>query len=130
MKKVALTILAFVYLTVSTGATVQLHYCMDRLVGWSLGNTSTDKCGKCGMSKEKHKGCCHDEQKVIKVFNAHKLSETSYSFQKALALNSEQIISTKSILYLQFAETLNPNNHAPPIGLRVPTYIYICVFRI
>ena len=41
MKKLLITILALVYLTVSSGATVNLHYCMGKLMSWDLSLKAT-----------------------------------------------------------------------------------------
>ena len=130
MKKFAVTILALVYLTVSIGATVQLHFCMDKLIGWSLTNKTPEKCGKCGMSKQGHKGCCHDEQKVIKVTKDQKSNESSSSFLINNSLQPYQNITASNILYLPYGAALNPNSHAPPPGKQVAIFIYNCVFRI
>lgn len=49
------------------GATVHLHYCMEKFVGWSFWHDEKDnECGKCGMT-EKKGGCCKDEHKQIKI---------------------------------------------------------------
>ncbi len=130
MKKFAVTILALVYITVSTGATVQLHFCMDKLIGWSLTNRTPEKCGKCGMSKQGHKGCCHDEQRVIKVTKDQKSNEIFFSFLNNKALQPQQNILDSKILYLPYGAPLIPNSHAPPREKRVAIFIYNCVFRI
>src|SRR5688572_30125687 len=74
MKKLVVTILAFLYLSASVGATVHLHYCMDKLVNVGLWHKEEKQCGKCGMEKsdENNKGCCKDEHKQVKLENDHK----------------------------------------------------------
>ena len=52
MKKVLTTILAFVYLSTSMGATIHLHYCMGKLVSWGLISHDSKNCGICGMPKK------------------------------------------------------------------------------
>jgi hypothetical protein len=51
MKKVLVTILAFVYLTISSGASINIHYCMEKLMNWDLTNKQNiqSKCSICGM---------------------------------------------------------------------------------
>lgn len=130
MKKFAITILALIYITISTGATVQLHFCMDKLTGWSFTNKTPENCGKCGMSKQGHKGCCHDEKKVIKVTKDQKSNESSFSFLINKSLHHYQNITVSNILYLPYGAALNPNSHAPPLGKQLAIFIYNCVFRI
>lgn len=129
MKKFAVTILALVYITVSTGATVQLHFCTDKLIGWSLTSVSPEHCGKCGMSKQGHKGCCHDEQKIIKVTKDQKSCENSFSFFNK-ALQPHQNFLYNKVNYLPLRAALNPNSHAPPLEKQVAIFIYNCVFLI
>src|SRR5882724_8707940 len=100
MKKFLVTILALVYLTSSVGATLHLHYCMDKLVAWGLGHEKSDKksCPNCRMSQsttDKHcvkesKGCCKDTQKQVKLENDQKLTEVSNYFAQT---------STKAIIH-------------------------------
>ena len=130
MKQFGVAILALVYLGVSSGATVQLHYCMNKLVSWGFTDKTPAKCGKCGMSKHGNTGCCHDEQKVIKVAKDHKISENSFSLPNIKKLPPNQHITNNNIFYLSYSAGLNPNSHAPPLGQQVATYIYICVFRV
>ncbi len=52
MKKVLTTILAFVYLSTSMGATIHLHYCMGKLASWGLIDHESKNCTKCGMVKK------------------------------------------------------------------------------
>ena len=69
MKKIAIILLLFVYGFTTVGATVHVHYCMNKFVGWELGDHNEDeKCGKCGMTESKTKnGCCKDEVKQVKL---------------------------------------------------------------
>lgn len=76
MKKIAVILLLLVYSTTTFGATVHLHYCMDKLVGWSLWQSKDEACGKCGM-KEKKGGCCKDEHKHFQLKENQVNSETS-----------------------------------------------------
>ena len=54
-----------VFYSASTiGATINMHYCMNKFASWSLTNVKKDKCANCGM---KNTGCCKDEKKEIKL---------------------------------------------------------------
>lgn len=130
MKKLLITITALVYLTVSSGATVNLHYCMGKLMSWDLSPKSKSKCGSCGMEKTGHKGCCNDEQKTFKVNKDQKVSESAFQF---LSISSVAIAVTHTELPLIYSSTLvadNPTAHAPPGISGVPIFILNRNFRI
>ena len=128
MKKILVLIVAVLYITVSSGLPVTLHFCMDKLVGWGITHQQADKCGKCGMPKNGHHGCCHDEQKFIKLDKAHQSSESFFSFLNISAVFPKGNISTISLFNTPSIIKNNPS-HAPPPG-QVATYIFICVFLI
>ena len=46
MKKIYTGILAFVYLAVSSGVALELHYCMGNKAGMELFGGGSDTCGK------------------------------------------------------------------------------------
>src|SRR6188474_3384059 len=75
MKRILVSIFAVFYLASSVGATVHLHYCMDKLIDWSLLKSEGDKCGKCGMDKDG--GCCKDDNKFVKNNVDQKVAESS-----------------------------------------------------
>ena len=130
MKKFFVTILALVYLTVSSGATVHLHYCMGKLMSWDFSAKSKSKCGSCGMEKRRHKGCCNDEQKMLKVDKDQKVSESAFQF---LSISSGAIaISFTGLqpVYPSSVVTDNPYPHAPPRLGAVPIFVLNCNFRI
>lgn len=129
MKRLIATILLIIYFVASSGATVQLHYCMDKLVSWGLDGPSTKKCTGCGMDKKGHNGCCHDENKLIKIEKEHKasflllkFSYLSLSLIAPLNLNDAPLVSDR-VLFI-------PSVHAPPRASKVPTFLAVCNFRI
>ena len=68
MKKLITILLLIVYSTTTIGATVHVHFCMNKFVGWNLLQSDNDKCGKCGMKEDAtKKGCCKDEHKQLKI---------------------------------------------------------------
>jgi hypothetical protein len=140
MKKFLVTILAIIYLTASVGATVNMHYCMDKLVASSLGKEKTDKksCPYCGMAKtsqDKHcgkesKGCCKDEQKIVKLENEQKISEAFFQF---LQIPSEAIIPVFWDYTIEYVSSITeeyPLTHAPPRSKTVSLFVLNCDFRI
>lgn len=140
MKKFLVTILAFVYLSSTIGATINMHYCMDKLVAWGLGDgtTKSKACPYCGMAKtneDKHcgkesKGCCKDEQKIVKLENDQKISEASFQF---LQIPSEAITPFSVDYSLEYVSSLTeeyPLTNAPPRLGATPVYVLNCNFRI
>lgn len=128
MKKILVSILAVFYLSSSVGAVIHLHYCMDKLINWSLLKGDGDKCDKCGM--EKDGDCCKDEQKFVKNTVDQNIAES--------AVQSMQVLSTPAL----FAQIDTLGNcfpslierysicHVPPLIRGREIYILNCVFRI
>jgi hypothetical protein len=126
VKKIFALILSIVYLTSSVGATVHLHYCMDKLVNWSLKDEG-DECKNCGMEKDGN--CCKDEQKFVKnnldqsITGAIQLlqspaTDTHFSFISFVDDHSYPIINE------------HPISHSPPTDDDIDILIHNCVFRI
>lgn len=127
MKKVIVFILAFLYLGVSSGIAMEIHYCMGKKAGVDFYGKDSDKCGKCGM-KEK-KGCCNDEHKFYKINDSHKNVSNDLSFQTP--------VFTFVSFYPLFKESFFPSaadravqNHSPPIYTRPSTCVLNCIFRL
>lgn len=130
MKKFLVSILAIVYLTVTSGATVNLHYCMGKLMSWTLLSESEGNCGSCGMEKVGHKGCCHDEQKQLKVEKDQKGAESALKF---LIINSDAFVISHIDVpkkYFSSAVLDKPCTHAPPRLGALPIFVLNCNFRI
>ena len=130
LKKFIVLILSFLYLTASVGATVHLHFCMDKLIGWSLGSEERSACSKCGMHKDKSKGCCKDEHKQVKLQGEQKVT----NFITTLLLSPvevpiAQIEAYKLAAYSSVAITY-PVSHAPPQRAFIPVYLSNRTFRI
>lgn len=140
MKKFLATILALVYLTSSAGATLHLHYCMDKLVAWYLSesNKKDKACPYCGMpatSESQHcgkqaSGCCKDELKQVKLEGDQKIAESSLPL---LHIHGEIITP----LVADFSAPRNaaltvkyPVNNAPPRTGNISLFILNCIFRI
>jgi hypothetical protein len=116
MKKFAVVILALLYITTSTGAMLNLHYCMGELADWELGQTKSKTCGFCGMEKgdEKDNGCCKDEQKFIKNDADQKFVESSTYIFKVLTTSELPVYPQCSIVPASSLTELDPVSNAPP----------------
>ncbi|MBL0202025.1 MAG: hypothetical protein IPP81_18280 [Chitinophagaceae bacterium] len=128
MKKIYTGILAFVYLAVSSGIALELHYCMGEKAGIDLYGSSSDTCGKCGMS-EKDTGCCHDEFKFYKISDSHKTVSNDID----LTASSIAIINDYPFCNWQMPDITAiaaVNNHSPPDYTKPDVCIMNGVFRI
>lgn len=140
MKKFLVTILAFIYLITTVGATVHLHYCMDKLVAWCFVNEGSNKkvCPYCGMTKsatDKHcekenQGCCKDEQKIVKLENDQKVSDAAFQFTQ---ISSDAISHSLTDYSFEYAFSLTEKfavTHAPLRTQGVSLFVRNCVFLI
>ncbi len=132
MKKLVVAILSFLYICASSGATLQMHYCMDKLVDWSIGhNDEKNSCNNCGMEKDgsEKNACCKDEQKQLKIEKDQKTAvafELTFSFVSALPASYYPITFTE----LSSVTEEYPLNNAPPRTAVCPDYIRNCTFLI
>jgi|SRR5580693_8693558 hypothetical protein len=138
MKKVLATILAFVYLSSSMGATIHLHYCMGKLASWSLVNHERKNCERCGMVKKTtssqnmadNKDCCRDEYKQIKTDKDQQLFPSEYfkynNLTQAITLSESSLESIKVFSFpIEF-----PSTNAPPLFDKVSRFIVFRNFRL
>ena len=138
MKKVLATILAFVYLSTSMGATIHLHYCMGKLASWGLIDHESKNCAKCGMVKKtsgsQHMAakmdCCKDEHKQIKTDKDQKLFPSEFfkynNLSQAIALNEPALPGVRT-----FSVSIEyPNTNAPPLLSKLPLYVLFGNFRL
>lgn len=132
MKKLILTLLALIYITTSTGATIHLHYCMGQLADWGLGSNNSKTCGKCGMLEfdNKNDDCCRDEHKFVKNDSDQKYAEAGLHLMQVLAVALSPYFYEFQTHYFLPPTGGIPMSHAPPTGSGVAVYIRNCVFRI
>src|SRR6187200_29117 len=126
MKKILVSIFAAFYLASSVGATVHLHYCMDKFINWSLLNGG-DKCNKCGM--EKDGGCCKDENKFVKNNIDQKVAEPAVQLIQMAAVAAPNAFIYSSEHYFSSSIQEYPISNAPPRSNGVGIYILNSVFR-
>ena len=137
MKKLLLSILAVVYVVTATGMTVHFHYCMGKLVSWSLTKHDKAKCSFCGIPKNDEqqtkltcKGCCLDKTTVIKLDKEHnKAPQVVTPFQYGY----DALLTHVETTY-PFVAAFKPANlnaiHAPPGKGQIPVFLLNRVFRI
>jgi uncharacterized protein YxeA len=128
MKKVFIGILTVVYMVVSSGIAMQIHYCMGKKAGVDFYGANNDKCGKCGMTENKT-GCCHNENKFIKLDDSYKNVYNNISFStNELAVVS--VYTTYNWHLPSDVTVAQVNNHSPPENTGPSACIMNCVFRL
>jgi hypothetical protein len=138
MKKLLTTALALIYLTSSMGATVHLHFCMGKLIGWGLVDSDTKNCSYCGMQKitkpanctVAKEDCCRDEQKQLSTDKDQRQALASFKFSKLL---SDQFLLNpggNAPVFHLIPSIDFPNNNAPPEAEKIAIFLRNCNFRI
>ena len=132
MKKFIVAIIAILYITSTTGATVHIHYCMGKLVEKNVWQNNSNKCTKCGMllSKSIKKKCCKDEHKEIKI---SKDQNNSTNFLKSIQPSLEVICITFIELPIAEFSTISEKKittNSPQKSGKTAVYIKNCIFLI
>lgn len=121
MKAFIIILFSVFYLLVSTGTSLNIHYCGGKLRNITFTSFSEKEC--CG-GKMKSKGCCRNEKIVIKVKDKQQLNETH-----KISLIKEIIIPNNEIYYLPYTSFYTSKNdipenyHAPPIFYKTPLFL-------
>jgi hypothetical protein len=127
MKKSLAILLAVVYLAVSGGVAMTVHYCMGEVAAVGIGHSESDECGDCGMENS---GCCHDDFKIVKISDYHGWpSQPSQEFKYDCSSEAFHPIATRVRAAEGHPET-RPLAHAPPGASDIPLRILHCVYRI
>jgi hypothetical protein len=129
MKRVIATILAIVYLATATGTSIQLHFCMGKLVSCRLWHAEgpSHNCPACGMVKKK--GCCEDQYRIIKTEKQYDTGLPAAAFALSFMMPYETAVRFPSppanvpARHLSFI-------HSPPGSNKVPLYLAHCVYRV
>ena len=129
MKKPLSILLLVIYFVVSTGFTVNLHYCMDQFHSWELGTAEEDKCATCGMDTTKGSGCCRDEVKTVKLqqdLSQAKSIIAQFSLPVLVTAVSEHLL----LPFQNSNPSIIPDDSGPPLLSKQDTYLNNCVFRL
>lgn len=128
MKRIVTGILALLYLAVSSGVVLEVHYCMGKIAGVELYGGHNEQCGKCGM-KEGKGGCCHDQLQVYKLEDVHKqVNSPGVAPLWAIALPAVYPVPD---CQLPADPSFNTVALHPPPDIHAPALCIVnCVFRI
>lgn len=130
MKKNLVFIFVLFYFSVASGATVQFHYCMGKLVEWGLAHSEPDDtCSRCNMENSDLNGCCKQEQQQLKVEKAQK-AEFNFQFKSAPFLLPFSFVNTSDLFFIQQSVTGAYFSNAPPRTDKTPVFVQLRAFRI
>ena len=125
MKQAVVFILAFLYLGLTSGLSVNIHYCMGKISEVKFESVSENACGNCGKEKM---NCCGHIYQLVKVNDEHQAVDNTEL--KAPITTIESF----SDLHVMLLKTKTPISSAAysPVPLYFPPDINVlnCVFRI
>jgi hypothetical protein len=130
LKKAVTIFLLCLYTLAAFGATVRVHYCMGRLINWSLIPAGGKVCSNCGMPKAKSHGCCHDELRTVKMHADHKPVPAHILVQTIFQPAVVPATAYFSLTAASAAFIRRPVSHAPPIYPPQKLYLQNCVLLI
>lgn len=129
MKKFLLIILTLIYATVSSGITLNYHFCMGRLADVEFLNYA-ETCSSCGEKKEPSH-CCTNETQYIKLAvdqNVHPATTVALSpvVIELLAFAYEGLLAPEA----DETTRVSLNSDVPPDYTSIPLYIHHCTYLI
>ena len=126
MKKTVAFILAFMYLGLTSGLAVNIHYCMGKISEVQLDNYQEKSC-KC--DKKASMPCCNHQYELVKVNDAHQQAVADISI-KTPEIDLHTFDNLMALLTLPQTQREVNVAHAPPLLSPPDIYIQNCVFRI
>jgi hypothetical protein len=131
MARVLLSISIFLYLVFSNGWVLDVHYCMNKVSSVHLFETKQETCSRCGMETEESKGCCHEENQVVKLVQDQQRPVFLQYDLTAPAIEELGFftLDNLSLLYCNLIHTRRPI-HGPPLYPSQDIYLMNRVFRI
>ena len=127
MKKGLIFLLAIIYITLTSGIVVNIHYCMGRVAGVTYGAEAGHRCDKCGM--EQKKGCCGTEHKLVKADSDH-IYAKSITAPLTFEAQVPKTFSENNLSYTLLKEHNSSRYHSPPDSRSNKLTIYNSVFRV
>ncbi|MFY0254840.1 HYC_CC_PP family protein [Chitinophaga sp. 30R24] len=129
MKRFFAILFAVLYITLTSGVAVNVHYCMGKLASVEWQDTPADHCQKCGKPA-KGMDCCKDEFKFCKVTESHQAAKVlQQGFNPGVDLQLPvRILNIPAAFTQQLIAGVYP--HDPPEPATTPIFLKNCIFRI
>ncbi|MEI3798712.1 MULTISPECIES: HYC_CC_PP family protein [unclassified Chitinophaga] len=129
MKRFSAILFAVLYITLTSGFAVNVHYCMGKLASVDLQEAPADHCGKCGKSS-KGMDCCKDEFKFCKVTESHQAAKALQAGSN-IVTDMQLPVRVLPASALPVQETLLLSRpHDPPDIPSAPIFLRNCTFLI
>ncbi|MCF6406181.1 hypothetical protein L3C95_25015 [Chitinophaga filiformis] len=129
MKRFITILLAFLYVTLTSGFTVNAHYCMGKLASVDFKSHADDVCNMCSKPGKKGK-CCKDEYKYCKAdVSSHEVAKVQQNSEPSVKALSLPVIIVP-VPALTNTHLTAINNHGPPDSDHLPLYIQYCTYLI
>ncbi len=129
MKRFITILLAFLYVTLTSGFTVNAHYCMGKLASVDFKSHADDICNMCSKPGKKGK-CCKDEYKYCKAdVSSHEVAKVQQNSEPSVKALSLPVIIVP-VPALTVTHRTAVNNHGPPECGPIPLYIQYCTYLI
>lgn len=130
MKKYLVFTFMLFYFGVASGATVEFHYCMGKLVEWGMAHPKeSNPCDNCKMTDAESKDCCKKEQQQVKVEQAQK-AEFSFQFKSIPSLIALPFVFEPKLIATSQIIAGDNYSHAPPRTEKTPVFVLLRTFRI
>ncbi|MFM7645447.1 MAG: HYC_CC_PP family protein [Sphingomonadales bacterium] len=129
MLRILLAISLCCLLSLSSGLTLNVHFCMNQVADVTLFSSSDHHCNFCGMQEESD-GCCHQEKQLVKLIqDQYPPHFFNYTIVPATAfIPAEQ--PPLSTIQVQALGSVAGTAERPPDRASVPLYVSHCDFRI
>lgn len=128
MKKFLTICIALFYTLITSGFSVNVHYCMGKLAAVDLHDSHDEGCNKCGMTQKGD--CCKDEAHFVKYDDSHHATKAAVNLTEPspVVLTLLQPDWQASIYATPALTIWAPINAPPPPG--IPLYKQFCLFLI
>jgi len=117
VKRILTPILALLYLAITSGVLINVHYCMGEVAAVDYGHDSSSTCENCGMKSKA--GCCSTETAFIKVSEQQKADATPSMDAPLPQIVASVYDHSMAVETMQFINA-SRQGHSPP-GLVKPS---------
>ena len=114
------------YLGLTSGLAVNIHYCMGKIADVQLNDYHETAC-KCG--KKTAMPCCNHQYELVKVNDAHQQVAADFDL-KTPQITLHTFENLVALLLAPQTQQATIANHTPPLLSPPDIYLQNCVFRI
>ena len=127
VKRIIVILLLILYSASTIGASINMHYCMNKFASWSLSSEKKEKCATCGMTNS---GCCKDEKKQFKL----SLDQQKTEGCQNINTHSPAVVKGTTVYNINKFVVMNKQNpayfHTPPLILKKNPQAFFATFLI